>query len=98
MASKKVIVKETAASAKAARVAKPATPRVPSARHSKSKAVDSNVEVPAPVAASQVSQEVIARTAYGYWQARGCTHGDALQDWLRAENEVRSVRTAAATA
>jgi hypothetical protein len=32
-------------------------------------------------------REEIARIAYGYWQARGCTGGNPLEDWVRAENE-----------
>jgi hypothetical protein len=32
-------------------------------------------------------REEIARMAYRYWQARGCTGGDPLEDWVRAENE-----------
>ncbi|MBI4903624.1 MAG: DUF2934 domain-containing protein [Acidobacteria bacterium] len=33
-------------------------------------------------------QEEIARLAYFYWQERGCPHGDSMQDWLHAEQEV----------
>jgi hypothetical protein len=32
-------------------------------------------------------REEIARLAYGYWLARGCTGGDPVEDWVRAENE-----------
>lgn len=35
-----------------------------------------------------VSHEEIAKRAYLYWVERGYTHGDHLQDWLRAENEL----------
>ena len=31
----------------------------------------------------------IAELAYAFWEARGRQHGDALQDWLRAERELR---------
>jgi hypothetical protein len=31
----------------------------------------------------------ISRLAYSYWEARGRQHGSALEDWLRAENDLR---------
>ena len=34
------------------------------------------------------SHEEIARLAYAYWEARGHTHGSALEDWFRAEREL----------
>jgi Protein of unknown function (DUF2934) len=34
------------------------------------------------------SPEQIARLAYSYWEARGRTHGSALEDWLRAERDL----------
>jgi hypothetical protein len=39
----------------------------------------------------------IAQLAYSYWEARGCRGGSPEQDWLRAEQELRS-RSAEATA
>ncbi|PWT97015.1 MAG: hypothetical protein C5B51_32220 [Terriglobia bacterium] len=38
----------------------------------------------------EVSHEQIARLAYVYWLARGCQNGSAEEDWLRAEQELRS--------
>ncbi len=35
-----------------------------------------------------VSREKIAQLAYLYWVQRGCQHGYALQDWVRAEQEL----------
>jgi Protein of unknown function (DUF2934) len=32
----------------------------------------------------------IERRAFAIWQARGCTHGHDIQDWLMAETEIRS--------
>jgi hypothetical protein len=34
------------------------------------------------------AHEEIARLAYSYWEARGRSHGLALEDWLRAEREL----------
>jgi hypothetical protein len=34
------------------------------------------------------SPEDIALLAYSYWQARGCEGGSAVEDWLRAEQEL----------
>lgn len=36
--------------------------------------------------------EEIARLAYSYWEARGSQDGSAQDDWLRAEQEIRSQR------
>ncbi|MBK9166430.1 MAG: DUF2934 domain-containing protein [Bryobacterales bacterium] len=33
--------------------------------------------------------EEIARLAYSYWEERGFQGGSALEDWLRAEEELR---------
>ncbi len=35
------------------------------------------------------SPEAIARRAYEMYQQRGCAHGRDLEDWLRAERELR---------
>jgi Protein of unknown function (DUF2934) len=37
----------------------------------------------------EVAHEEIAKLAYSYWIARGCSHGSAEEDWLRAERELR---------
>jgi len=39
---------------------------------------------------SSPSREAIACRAYRKWQARGCTHGGALQDRLEAEAELKA--------
>ena len=36
-----------------------------------------------------LDEEEIARLAYSYWEARGFERGSALDDWLRAEEEIR---------
>jgi hypothetical protein len=36
------------------------------------------------------SHEQIAARAYGLWLARGAHDGDAFEDWLRAESELRA--------
>jgi hypothetical protein len=33
--------------------------------------------------------DVISKLAYGYWEARGRHEGQALADWVRAEEEYR---------
>lgn len=88
MAKKQAIVKETAAATApttSARTAKPKTPRVTAAQHSKSVSIE-------PVTVQSTpdhAEEVIARIAYSYWEARGCQGGSALEDWVRAEHEYR---------
>jgi len=37
-----------------------------------------------------VDREAVARLAYSYWEARGFVGGSAEQDWLRAEEEIRT--------
>jgi hypothetical protein len=85
MAKKQEIVKKTVAAAPPARAAKPKTPRVKAAQHSKVVSTEpvlsqTNHENP---------REAIARIAYSYWESRGYQDGAALDDWLRAEHEYR---------
>ena len=85
MAKKQVIVKETAVAASPARAAKPKTPRVKAAQHSKvvsNEPVSSQINVENP-------HEVIAQIAYNFWETRGRNSGTALEDWVRAEHEYR---------
>lgn len=96
MAKKQAIANETAAAAASAtaRAAKPRTPRVTAAQHSKAVVTESAVS-DVPVAAvlttlateSENRQAAIARIAYGYWEARGYEHGSDAEDWARAEQE-----------
>jgi len=37
-----------------------------------------------------VDREAVARRAYSYWEARGFVGGSAEEDWLRAEEEIRT--------
>jgi hypothetical protein len=37
----------------------------------------------------QPAHDKIAGLAYSYWEARGRQGGDAAEDWLRAERELR---------
>lgn len=43
-----------------------------------------------------VNREAVARLAYSYWEARGFVGGSAEEDWLRAEEEVRTGQSAIA--
>src|SRR5579863_9009458 len=36
----------------------------------------------------QTLRDAICRNAYDYYQARGATDGNSLDDWLRAEREM----------
>jgi hypothetical protein len=40
-------------------------------------------------AISQPARDVIEQLAYQYWAQRGYQHGNSLQDWLRAEQELQ---------
>ena len=39
---------------------------------------------------TQIDREAVARLAYSYWEARGFAGGSAEEDWLRAEEEIRT--------
>ncbi len=103
MAKKQAIATESAAGAAPARAAKPTTPRVTAAKHSKAVPVEpltspvSAVADAGPSVAAD-SREIIARIAYGYWEARGYSEGNPLEDWVRAENEYRQSLAALASA
>jgi hypothetical protein len=69
-------------------------------KHSKSQPVEPSIEElveetvmaqpETPLSAGLSPEDAhaaIARLAYGYWEARGCTGGSAEEDWLRAEAE-----------
>jgi hypothetical protein len=49
-----------------------------------------SAEPPAAHALTLPDAEVIAKIAYGYWEARGCQGGSAIEDWVRAEREYLS--------
>jgi len=55
-------------------------------------AADTPVQDQTPSAESNGGDVEIARLAYSYWEARGCTGGSAEQDWLRAEQEIKALR------
>ena len=45
--------------------------------------------VPPAEEVRQPAHEEIARLAYSHWEARGRQGGEAWEDWLRAERELR---------
>lgn len=101
MARKPANTKETSSEVQAAepvaRAAKPRTtaaktPRVTAARHVQAPA--EAVPEPQIIDSAENPQEAIARIAYGFWEARGNQGGNALEDWVRAENEYRQVLAA----
>ena len=40
------------------------------------------------IARPKPTHQQIAELAYAFWEARGRTGGSAVEDWLRAENEL----------
>ena len=99
MANKQIIANETATAAPLARVAKPRTPRIKTAQHSKTNSVETepvpgllaapSTGTPEAKSAENPPREAIARIAYGYWETRGPQSGSAADDWFRAEREYR---------
>jgi len=54
----------------------------------KSKAASPEVTRKTKKAVARPSYDEIAFRAYQIYLERGCTPGDAMQDWLRAEREL----------
>jgi len=50
---------------------------------------DSPTQAPAKDAAGSIEPEAIAHRAYELFQERGREPGHALDDWLRAEHELK---------
>jgi Protein of unknown function (DUF2934) len=82
------IVKKAKAPAKAAAKA-PAKPRAAAGTAKKTTAKKQTVAE--QVTAMRPSHEEIARLAQQYWAERGWQEGQAEQDWLRAERELRQM-------
>lgn len=61
--------------------------RKPAPRSSAKPAVPETA--PSPAVVIDLSREDVARLAYSYWEARGYQGGSPLEDWVRAENELR---------
>jgi hypothetical protein len=54
----------------------------------------STVELVTAQAGSAPTVNEIAALAYTYWVGRGCQGGSPEEDWLRAEQELRSTASA----
>lgn len=52
--------------------------------------------LPSTILDSTQLEEEIRRRAFQHYQARGCTGGHELDDWLQAEAEITHKRKAAA--
>lgn len=52
--------------------------------------------MPESAALPETDQDAVARLAYSYWAARGYKGGSPEEDWLRAEEEIRSGQHAVA--
>ena len=101
MPKKQTTPLSSVAGAAPARIVKPAAPRVTSSKHKKAVpsepvAITEEISmVAAPLAVNAVAisgadpLEVISKLAYGFWEARGRQEGQALADWVRAEEEYR---------
>lgn len=45
---------------------------------------------PSLPSAKHASHEEVARLAHRLWAERGCQHGHDVEDWFRAEQELRA--------
>lgn len=74
-------------------MAKQATAKAePSSGKTRKRSVSKTATQVAPTAGEQpaVSHERIAQYAYEIYVARGASEGGAINDWLRAEHELRA--------
>jgi len=96
MASRRIPISQATGSGGAATAAAPA--RKPAhTRVKRSRPVDSlPATEPLPVQDQMSESDEIARLAYSYWEARGFCNGSPDEDWLRAEQEIRSRKALAA--
>ena len=91
MATKRIAKSESGAAPLGPSATSNKRSRSTAATHSKKPAVASlPVEQVHPVVETPISQDAVARLAYSYWEARGYSGGSPEQDWLRAEQELRS--------
>jgi hypothetical protein len=73
------IVKKISSKAKA-----PAKPRKTAAKKT------AEISVPNKVTPIRFSHDQVAQLAHRYWAERGHQHGHHLEDWFRAEQELRA--------
>ncbi len=87
MATKKKLatVTETAAPKAATKAAAPK-------RHSKAIPATETSAAPAPAGDGPLDSHEVSQLAYSYFAARGYRHGSQVEDWFRAERELRQRR------
>lgn len=92
---RKRVIEAEGVTDKASSLAEPV--KKPRARKAKApaKRAKAAAEAPAPESdtaplAHEPTQEEIAKLAYQFWIERGCQHGHDLEDWERAERELRA--------
>lgn len=85
MATKKKLVTETTAPKAATKAAAPK-------RHSKAIPAAESAVAAAPAAELSLDAREVAQLAYSYFAGRGYQHGSQVEDWFRAERELRQRR------
>lgn len=65
------------------------TPRTRKMGSSPSEAASDSEVQQGSLPANGPTHEEIARLAYQFWLERGCEHGHDLEDWKRAEEQLR---------
>ena len=83
-AKKQAIVEETV------QPVKKAAPRVRAAKHRTTTAAVIPSEESQAIS-QEFTHAMVAARAYGYWESRGYQGGDELEDWFRAEDELRQL-------
>jgi hypothetical protein len=68
---------------------KKATPAVAEAEPLSEPSLSATVAAPTKAAKISLDPNEVARLAYSYWVSRNYQHGSPVEDWFRAENELR---------
>ena len=71
---------------------KPKAPAKPRKTTSKKIAAEngSSSQIASTVTEIEFSHEQVAKLAHRFWNERGCQDGHHLEDWFRAEEELRA--------
>jgi hypothetical protein len=74
------------------RTSKPSTVKFPPAPPAKAPAPAKPAKAAVPASSYQPTQEEIQTRAFEIYVAEGCREGSDLENWLRAERELRARR------
>lgn len=85
------MTKKTTVSANESATKKASAPRTAASLKRHGKATPSSTEklVQSAAPVVELDRQEVARLAYSYWVERNYRHGSQVEDWFRAESELR---------